>query len=470
MSAPLSSDARSRLALVLAILLLVLAFVFGGSSRADALTQLPVRLGALLLGAAAVYLCSWDELRVVRAPLILLGCWTLLIAVQLIPLPPEAWLALPRRDQFAELAAIAGIPQPWRPISLVPHATANSLVAMIVPLAVLVTVGRLSTRHHPTILLTVVLLAVISGILGAAQVAADGALSLYRIGNHDNATGFFANRNHQAAWMASMVPALAGMATLPREQARASAAQPLFVLAFILIFPLVFVTGSRSGLILLALGIALSMAILRKTGGLREMPVRVPKWAWGALAVAILAAIAAMIVFRVGGVERLLTQDAGQDLRISTLATVTQMATGYFPAGAGFGAFPDLFKIDEPLSRLDFQYFNRAHNDALEIVIEGGLIAVILTLAFLGWLFAASVRLWRAPVRRDRTAHILGLVGSAGLAILLSASLVDYPLRTPALAALAAVLAAFIAAGDSALSSHGKDATPALDTVPRGIV
>ena len=53
-----------------------------------------------------------------RVPLILLGALAALMAIQLIPLPPGIWTALPGRERYLEAAAAIGIPQPWRPISL----------------------------------------------------------------------------------------------------------------------------------------------------------------------------------------------------------------------------------------------------------------------------------------------------------------------------------------------------------------
>lgn len=447
-------ETSSRAALILALGLLVVVLVAGGSSRADALSQLPVRLAAAVLGGAALYLGDWRKLRVIRPPLILLLGLLLVAAVQLVPLPPDIWQSLPGRTRFVDLAELAGTPQPWRPISLVPHATANSILAMIVSLAVLVSVGLLSVRRFPVIVFALVGLAMVSGLLGAAQVAADGSLSIYRISNHGNATGFFANRNHQAAWMAATVPLLAALSALPQENLRSAASQALLGLTFVLILPLVFVTGSRSGIFLLILGIGLAALIHRKAGGMRRLPPWVSKRLLAALALALAAGVAALVFFRVGGMERLLTVNVEEDLRVSTLPTVLKLAATYFPVGGGFGAFPDLYKIDEPFARLNFQYFNHAHNDVLEIMIEGGLPAALLGIAFLGWLCMASLRLWRAPLIRNRTTHILALAGSAGMLILLCASLVDYPLRTPALAGFAAVLAALIAAGDSALSSQ----------------
>ena len=95
--------------------------------------------------------------------------------------------------------------------------------------------------------------------------------------------------------------------------------------------------------------------------------------------------------------------------------------------GSGFGSFEEVYHIHEPDSLMISSYVNMAHNDWAQLIIEGGVPAVLLVVALCAWL-----------------ARSLGAVlggGAAGVArmlfwlsvagILLFASLVDYPLRTP---------------------------------------
>jgi O-antigen ligase len=218
------------------------------------------------------------------------------------------------------------------------------------------------------------------------------------------------------------------------------------------------VTGSRAGLLLLALGMGLAIAIIAKAArGKRLAPGVRPSPLVIVAAAGILLAGAAMAIFRVGSVARLLSRDVGQDLRVSLFDTMASMAARYFPVGGGFGSFTDLFKIHEPLASLSYFYVNHAHNDLLELVIEGGLPAIILALAALAWAGAASLRIWRRTMsEQNREVHLLGLVASAMLLLLLIASLSDYPLRTPALAAIAALCAVLVSRADKALGEETK--------------
>ena len=68
--------------------------------------------------------------------------------------------------------------------------------------------------------------------------------------------------------------------------------------------------------------------------------------------------------------------DVGE-LRVSNLPQVMETVRIYFPLGAGFGTFDPVFRILEPDSSLTRKYFNHAHNDWIELIITGGVPAVL---------------------------------------------------------------------------------------------
>ncbi|MFI2901517.1 O-antigen ligase family protein, partial [Klebsiella aerogenes] len=88
--------------------------------------------------------------------------------------------------------------------------------------------------------------------------------------------------------------------------------------------------------------------------------------------------------------------DAGADVRVHALPSVLAMIRIYFPAGSGFGGFDTIFRVHEPYALLKPTYFNHAHNDWLEILLDGGLPAALLLVVALGWWLRASIRVWRA--------------------------------------------------------------------------
>jgi len=113
-------------------------------------------------------------------------------------------------------------------------------------------------------------------------------------------------------------------------------------------------------------------------------------------------------------------------------------------AGSGFGSFDSVYRQFEPRSLLSVTYLNEAHNDPLQIVIEGGIAAFALLLLFLSWWFRRAAEVLVRPRGRrpalERGALIVML-------LLMLSSLVDYPLRTSLLAALFAFCAVELARG-----------------------
>jgi O-antigen ligase len=87
---------------------------------------------------------------------------------------------------------------------------------------------------------------------------------------------------------------------------------------------------------------------------------------------------------------------------------------------------------------------NHAHNDFLEIWLEsrwvGAAIASVMLFAFI-W---QGLRVWFRSAAHSVDAVMLARAAWIGLLLLLLHSLVDYPLRTTALSALAGLLAAFL--------------------------
>lgn len=81
------------------------------------------------------------------------------------------------------------------------------------------------------------------------------------------------------------------------------------------------------------------------------------------------------------------------------------------------------------------QYVNHAHNEYLELAFEGGVISVLLMALYFILLFAALARVRRDPLQK---------AAFLSVSFLLIHSLVDYPLRTEALAMTFAYMNAII--------------------------
>jgi O-antigen ligase len=109
----------------------------------------------------------------------------------------------------------------------------------------------------------------------------------------------------------------------------------------------------------------------------------------------------------------------------------------FLPFGSGFGTFDPVYRMVEPDSLLSTIYLNEAHNEPLQLAIEGGLPALLLLLLFLVWWALAVVHAVRP--RESNVQRALAMAMATATLIMMLSSLVDYPLRTPLLSALFAL-------------------------------
>lgn len=438
---------------VMAVVLLVLALT-GGFSRYDTAGLVLLRLVLVLAAGAMAILPAASEDRITRLPLLLTGLLALVIILQLVPLPPAIWLSLPQRARYGVAAIVANQSQPWRPISIVPVLTLNALLALLPAAVVLFGFGRLSVPQQRLGVLALLVLATASATLGILQLGAgpNSWAYLYRKVSEGLPGGLFANRNHQAAFLAGSLPLFATWALLDggitrgRKHADGMFRMALAVAGALLALLVILASGSRSGLVL-ALGNAVGATYLvLAAGGFRtsRQMVRILAGIVGAGA----AVVGLAIWFgRGSGFARFQAiGERGAEMRISAWPVLKQLAVDYLPWGSGFGTFNPLFRIFEPDALLKPTYFNAAHNDLIELVITGGVPALLVLIGFLVW-FA-----WRCAIVFRSGARPAGdvLVAQAAAMLLLTfllASLSDYPLRTPLAGGLVALVAGLIERG-----------------------
>lgn len=452
---------QSRLPSVNFILLaglLAVLWIAGGASRADAAGQLIVRIATWTAITVAILFGTRPEWRLARPALLILAGAILLVSLQLIPLPPVVWEALPGRARFAEIASLSGQVQPWRPWAIVPDAAGNALASLAVPFAVLMLVMGSSEAERAWLPDLLLLLAVASALLGALQFSGAGLNNPLVNFSPGEVSGTFANRNHFALFMAMgclIVLAWAFKAGRPPRW-RAPAALGL-VLLFLLI---ILASGSRAGLFLVGIGLVTGLWIQNRN--LRKLAARGPQWLFPVIIAGVVIMVLVLVALSVAAdravaINRIFMMDPGQDMRRRALPTVLSMIGTYFPAGSGFGSFDPIFRIHEPFALLKPTFFNHAHNDFAEIALDGGLFGVLLLLGAITWWLFASLRVWRHPT--DGANGMMARVGSAMLLLVLVASAVDYPARTPLMMALITVAAIWLGR-----TGGGRAAT----TLPRG--
>lgn len=428
---------------VLVGLLIVLA-IAGGASRAGELGQIIVRCAAI---GTMLLLCltrrTWN-LKDVRLPLMLIALIAGVALVQLVPLPPALWTALPGRSLF--LAAVPVGLQPWRPINLTPDAGLNSLLSLSVPVAVLTVLAGVEPGRRRTVIDLMLAVVLYTALLGTLQLTGGAFASPLINNNPGEASGLFANRNHQALMLAIGMPLLAVWAF----RSDAGRARPMRWLtaagAIIWLLFLVLATGSRAGLGLAVLGLVAAAVIAMRT--LRQFRLRGPRWALpvalaGGIVIIALVILVGLESGRAESMVRLMAPNGVTDVRLSSQPLLWEMVARYFPFGSGFGSFDPVFRIIEPFDLLKPTYFNHAHNDGMELLIEGGVAGGAIICGFL----FVWIRLGLASWRGLTAGRLTGFAGWSTLTLMLVASFIDYPARTPMMMAIAA-LAAWLVSAD----------------------
>src|SRR5262245_47604102 len=213
--------------LYLCALVMVASLVLGGGVGRGLLSDAILQLLAIPL----LVVCLWRIFEVSLTRQMRVALWfCLAIAalplLQLIPLPPWLWTALPNRQPSVEAFYILGRALPWMPISVSPAETWLSALSVVPPLAIFLSTLLLSYRERRWLMLVVLAVGVLSVFIGLLQVAQgpNSSLRMFTITNPDEAVGFFANRNHFAALVyclivfaiAWMVPGIDAK-SLPRQ-------------------------------------------------------------------------------------------------------------------------------------------------------------------------------------------------------------------------------------------------------------
>lgn len=423
-------------------------FLLGGSSRAD--VQSLVYLQPV---AFTILLLAWQRLGSLRAmglnPITqIAGMLVAVPLLQLVPLPSMLWSNLPGREVIVAVEDAFGIGHIWRSLSLTPSQTVISLLSLAVPVSVLFLSLRLGSdlKRTPWIVAGVGVLCFVVSL--AQSFGSDpNYLRPYEITNPGEIVGLFANRNHQAVFFACLMLCIAYLGSTT------SSDQPHFMWialgAWILVFMMLVISASRAGLLLGILAIPLSWSISAATGvRLSSGRLKILNFRYLAVLIVFALLVVASILDRSASLSRLAESAVAPDTRWSYLGTNLQLLRTYWATGSGIGTYELVARIYEPDALLSEAYMNQAHNDWLQVAIEGGIPAVVVIV-----LMALMLRKALAGdfSRSAVQGHALSLrrLGGGTLALIAIASITDYPLRTPAFAAFGALAIAWVLVGGS---------------------
>jgi hypothetical protein len=420
--------------------MLIAGFLFGGSAadRPAGFLSLPLLASATLI-VAAWRLVDQDIARM-RFPLILCLGLVSVPLLQLVPLPYDVWTAMGGRELARDTLTAIGAGEPSRPLSLAPSRTIDALVWLLVPIAAFLGVAASGSVARRWLIGVFLALSTVGLALAIFQMQAEPTQSLlpYKHVNMGLPTGFFANRNHQATSLAVAIVLVGGInAGAMRFRARSGFAGAAYVQIGLigLFFAGALATLSRAGLIMSGLAVAISLVLLlspRRDG--QPLGART----WWLLAMAAIVGAAALL-----GLEPVLDRfdRQGPEGRYEYWLLTARSAVEAYPWGTGLGTFDPVMRSIEPLHLLSPNYMNEAHNDYLQLLLEAGLAFPVLLFAVLAWLYIdVRRRFAAAPFDEQR----LALAALTGLGLLALHSVADYPMRTPALAIVVAMMFGFL--------------------------
>jgi len=417
----------------------------------------------------------------VPAPLIPVGAFLALVLLSMVPAPAPLRRAVPEPSATEVpvgagrgLAAVPELRAPGRPLSLAPERTRAELLryaglaaAFLLWATLLGDAGR--RRRFGWAAIAGGAVVALFGMIERAT--ADGRLFWsVPLPDHAQPFGPYVNRNHFAGLLAPLLPfavaALLDRWRLLRREMSARAllgavargaelGLPLLTVAGFLLGTATVLSASRGGILAAAVGL---MALGALWGG---SPGRRRRRGGVLLSVPLFLGTAWLGAPRTG--ERFLWEGTGDRWQVWTEAL--PMFRDHPMVGIGAGAFADVFPLYRESAGPHPVRFAHAENEALELLVETGVVGTALLGAAAFLLLARAFRARRAgPVPWAATGAL------AALAAALAHALVDFNLHVPGNALLYAGLAALLwaATPSSPRSAAGLASSSTVDGDPPG--
>ena len=449
----------------LCCVVVVLALLAGGGTHSGFYGDVAVQFLSIPLLIASLWPAfGHNNAQKTRSRMALALCITcaLVVLLQVFPLPFDVWSGRHVLFPEGDNARFGGASPGWSTLSITPDATWAAAVSLLVPLAVFSSVMQLGFNERLKLCWVLLGVGGVSLALGFLQVSQgpDSALRVFEMTNPEDAVGFFANRNHFAAFMnVALVLSALWLAqemesSFDRRAVNSFSFLSLAAAAalFVAITAGLALARSRAGAFLAIVMLAAIVVMILAHSRSLQAKNRMRRKAGASRIIWAVALFAVFFGLQIG-LGRLLTRfqaDAAADLRIPLNWTTFETAIRALPFGTGLGSFVSVYATVEKSKDVVAGFVNRAHNDLAEFLLETGVIGAGLVLLFLAWLSRQFYLAWSRPDPDDSPWQALLKRASTLIVILLLAhSLVDYPLRTTALSAVFAVFCGFLAAPGS---------------------
>jgi O-antigen ligase len=342
-------------------------------------------------------------------------------------------------------------------VSLAPELTRRALGLLAAALIFFAGLARSLSRTAAARLATgIVYLGVVLAVIGIVQKAtlgdhAFGGMRIYGFWQPEylltTPFGPFVNKNHFAGWMLMAIPLALGRAIshateAPRLRDMRSVllwlSEPeggrmmlYLVMSFVMLLSLL-MTGSRSGLACFTLVVCGAAAWTGRRGGSRRAALG------AAVATIALVLVALQWAGRDAALERFVADNQSIGMRMDIWRMSADIVRDFPLLGTGLNTFGQASILYQPPRDM---HYNEAHNDYVQLLVEGGAVTFVLVLAAIaGVAFAV-----RSRFRSDadgREAYWVRVGATTGLLAIALQSLVEFSLQMPGNAALFVALLA----------------------------
>ncbi len=424
---------------------------------------LPPLVGLVVLICAAWRLRRGLPSALSAQALIIIALGLAWMVLQTLPLPVSLWTKFPGHGFVLETLNAAKLAPSAMPMSLDPQTGFQDFLYLLSGIAIFLAGLSVPAQERRFVAFGICILAVVSSLLGLAQRfgGVTSPLQFFAAQGWING-GFFSNHNFLAAQLYCAIPFAAALAIgLGQKRMVHWAVAALFALAALIVYLAgLGATGSRAGIVFAMISVLLSAVLLWARS-------QIPNQTSGISSKAMIFLIAGLLLvtaqFGLAGILRLAQTDPVSDYRAVMATTSMEVARAYFPFGSGFGSFVPVYAIFEHPENLREFYVNHAHNDWLELFLEGGLPMALVLLLFVVWLLRAIFVLWRNAGPDDGLNKACVII----IGLLLAHSLTDYPLRTRMLLALFALCSSWLAVGPLPIAPKARRAAPNVPVAPQ---
>ncbi|MER8911598.1 O-antigen ligase family protein [Mesorhizobium sp. M0854] len=390
---------------------LFMCLLIGGGTASGLYTDTLIQV-VVIISAAAVFSQSSGQ-RIPRSVLWLIIFVAALIVLQIVPLPAAIFDGF-RPELLLGDDRLIGTPR-FRFVSVGVGRTLECLFFLLASAAFFLSILRLRSEQVSALLPFFFMGVICNGLAGSIQYSLSDNIAIVGLLPFTINAGLFANVNHFSALLFVSIPFVVYYGLFRGRLLSGS-------VGLIALLLLLLAAGSRAG-VLIGLAITILSVVFLSARS-------------RASGLTILLIFIGLTVYTIGAWTKIDSDVIDPAFGRGEFARTTiEGIEDNWAMGVGFGNFQKAYQLYEREGMIFRNYVNHAHNEYLEIAFEGGVPAVLLMIGYFVLLFAALARVRRDPFQK---------AAFLSVSFLLIHSLVDYPLRTGALAMTFAYMNAII--------------------------